>query len=109
MCSQHIHTLLCLPFQSPPLPLPPLQYVEAVQSDRDFYALWQSVLQALQDAMGVKLESVQESVPENAKNMLLVLASSGVLTPEWKVRVGGYGCGWVGGGVGGGVVGGGVP
>ena len=31
-------------------------------------------------------EAVQESVPENAKNMLLVLASSGILTPHWKVR-----------------------
>ena len=67
-----------------------MQYVEAVQSDRDFYALWQSVLQALQDAMGVRHELVQESVPENAKNMLLVLASSGVLTPEWKVCGGGW-------------------
>lgn len=36
----------------------------------------------------VRHEAVQESVPEAAKNMLLVLASSGVLTPQWRVRTG---------------------
>lgn len=36
--------------------------------------------------MAVRHEAVQESVPENAKNMLLVLASSGILTQSWKVR-----------------------
>ncbi|KAL4436787.1 hypothetical protein ABPG75_003926 [Micractinium tetrahymenae] len=61
-----------------------LQYIEVVQTDKDFYALWQAVLQALQDCMAVRHEAVQESVPENAKNMLLVLASSGILTQSWK-------------------------
>lgn len=36
--------------------------------------------------MVVRHEAVQESVPEAVKNMLLVLASSGVLTPQWRVR-----------------------
>jgi len=62
-----------------------LQYIEVVQGDKDFYSLWQAVLQALQDCMAVRHEAVQESVPENAKNMLLVLASSSILTPDWKV------------------------
>jgi hypothetical protein len=35
--------------------------------------------------MAVRHEAVQESVPEAAKNLLLVLASSGILTPDWKV------------------------
>jgi hypothetical protein len=39
----------------------------------------------LQDCMAVRHEAVQEAVPENAKNMLLVMASSGILTPDWKV------------------------
>jgi len=39
----------------------------------------------LQDCMAVRHEAVQESVPEAVKNMLLVLASSGVLTPQWRV------------------------
>ena len=34
--------------------------------------------------MAVRHEAVAESVPENAKNMLLVLATTGVLTPEWR-------------------------
>ena len=37
--------------------------------------------------MAVRHEAVQESVPEAVKNMLLVLASSGILTPQWRVRV----------------------
>ncbi len=28
--------------------LPPLQYIEVIQSDKDFYGLWESVLKALQ-------------------------------------------------------------
>ena len=35
--------------------------------------------------MAVKSEAVAEAVPENVKNMLLVLAAGGVLTPDWKV------------------------
>lgn len=41
--------------------------------------------QRLQDCMAVRHEAVQESVPEAVKNMLLVLASSGILTPQWRV------------------------
>ncbi|PSC74405.1 ARF guanine-nucleotide exchange factor GNOM isoform B [Micractinium conductrix] len=65
-----------------------LQYIEVIQADKDFYEMWQAVLQALQDCMAVRHEAVQESVPENAKNMLLVLASSGILTPHWKDATG---------------------
>lgn len=36
----------------------------------------------------MRADAVQEAVPENAKNMLLVLASSGILTPQWRVRAG---------------------
>ncbi len=36
--------------------------------------------------MAVRHEAVQESVPEAAKNLLLVAAASGVLTPQWRVR-----------------------
>lgn len=49
---------------------------------------------APQDCMAVRHEAVQESVPENAKNMLLVLASSGILTPSWKVRGSPAPAGW---------------
>lgn len=38
-----------------------------------------------QECMAVKSEAVAEAVPENVKNMLLVLAAGGVLTPDWKV------------------------
>lgn len=34
--------------------------------------------------MSVPDEGVRDSVPENVKNMLLVLATGGVLTPEWR-------------------------
>lgn len=34
----------------------------------------------------VRHEAVQESVPENCKNMLLVLGAAGILTPQWRVR-----------------------
>jgi len=60
-----------------------LQYVQIMQQDRDFYSVWAAALTSLQDCMAIKQEGVMESVPENAKNMLLVLASSGVLTPQW--------------------------
>ncbi|PRW57821.1 ARF guanine-nucleotide exchange factor GNOM-like [Chlorella sorokiniana] len=65
-----------------------LQYIEVIQSDKDFYGLWDAVLRALQDCMAVRHEAVQESVPEAVKNMLLVLGSSGVLTPQWRDAAG---------------------
>ena len=61
-----------------------LQYTPLMAQDRDFYALWASAFEALQGCMGVRHEAVMEAVPENVKNLLLVLASSGVLTPEWR-------------------------
>ncbi|GAB4821173.1 hypothetical protein N2152v2_008219 [Parachlorella kessleri] len=61
-----------------------LQYVETMMPDKDFYQLWQSALQALQDCMAIRHEGVLESVPENVKNMLLVMATNGVLRPDWK-------------------------
>lgn len=60
-----------------------LQYIPVMQHDRDFFTLWAAALGALQDCMAVRNEGVMESVPENVKNLLLVLASSGVLTPAW--------------------------
>lgn len=37
--------------------------------------------------MSVRHEGVLESVPENVKNMLLVLATNGVLRPDWRVSM----------------------
>ena len=68
-----------------------MQYGKAMSTDKDFYELWSLALQALQDCMAAKQhESIMESVPENVKNMLLVMAAGGVLTPEW-VESGGEG------------------
>lgn len=70
-----------------------MQYGKSMSTDKDFYELWSSALQALQDCMAAKQhESIMESVPENVKNMLLVMAAGGVLTPEW-VESGGEGGG----------------
>jgi brefeldin A-resistance guanine nucleotide exchange factor 1 len=66
-----------------------LQYIPLMASDRDFYALWNDALTALQSCMDIKQEAVMESVPENVKNLLMVLASSRVLVPGWSVEVGG--------------------
>jgi hypothetical protein len=38
--------------------------------------------------MTIRHEGVLESVPENVKNMLLVMATNGVLRPDWKVCMG---------------------
>jgi brefeldin A-resistance guanine nucleotide exchange factor 1 len=61
-----------------------LQYIPIMSTDRDFYALWSDALSALQSCMDIKQEAVMESVPENVKNLLMVLASSGVLVPGWS-------------------------
>lgn len=60
-----------------------LQYMPLMAPDRDFYALWSDALTALHSCMDIKQEAVMESVPENVKNLLMVLASSGVLVPGW--------------------------
>lgn len=39
----------------------------------------------MQDCTKNKSEEAAEAVPEAIKNMLLVLAAQGVLTPDWKV------------------------
>jgi brefeldin A-resistance guanine nucleotide exchange factor 1 len=61
-----------------------LQYVPLMAADRDFYALWNDALTALQSCMAIKQEAVMESVPENVKNLLMVLANSRVLVPGWS-------------------------
>ena len=61
-----------------------LQYIPIMCDDKDFFALWSAALSALATCMQIKQEAVMESVPENVKNLLLVLASSGVLIPEWR-------------------------
>jgi hypothetical protein len=38
-----------------------------------------------QDCTKNKSEEAAEAVPEAIKNMLLVLAAQGILTPDWKV------------------------
>lgn len=60
-----------------------LQYVPVMLSDRDFLDVWSHALDALQHCMTVRHEAVLESVPENVKNLILVLASSGILMPGW--------------------------
>ena len=61
-----------------------MQYGQAMSADKEFYDLWGTCLQTLVECMGVKQsEGISESVPENVKNMLLVLATGEVLTPTW--------------------------
>jgi hypothetical protein len=60
-----------------------MQYGGEIASDRDFFELWTDALESLKECMAIKHEAVLEAVPENAKNMLLVLASSGLLVPSW--------------------------
>lgn len=61
-----------------------LQYAPLMATDRDFYALWENALSALHSCMLLQHEGILESVPENTKNMLLVLGASGILNEEWK-------------------------
>ncbi|KDD72262.1 hypothetical protein H632_c3612p0, partial [Helicosporidium sp. ATCC 50920] len=60
-----------------------MQALDALRADPEFYALWAEALGALRNAMAVRCDAVAESVPENVKNMLLVLATQGVLRPDW--------------------------
>eukprot|EP00884_Botryococcus_braunii_P022699 jgi/Botrbrau1/9112/Bobra.0305s0016.2 len=61
-----------------------LQYIDVLLPEPGFAALWAKVLQTLQDCTKNKSEEAAEAVPEAIKNMLLVLAAQGILTPEWK-------------------------
>lgn len=60
-----------------------LQYVPLIDRDNDFFSVWSRALDSLQQCMLTRSEAVMESVPENTKNLLLVLATCGVLNPEW--------------------------
>ena len=44
------------------------------------------VIVRLQDCTKNRNEELSEAVPETLKNVLLVMASRGVLTRDWKVR-----------------------
>ena len=60
-----------------------IQYTAEITLDHDFYTVWRVVLDSLQDCMNVRHEAVLEAVPENTKNMLLVMATCSILTPTW--------------------------
>lgn len=60
-----------------------LQYVPLIERDNDFFSVWSRALDSLQQCMLTRSEAVMESVPENTKNLLLVLATCGVLRPGW--------------------------
>ncbi|KFM23960.1 ARF guanine-nucleotide exchange factor GNOM [Auxenochlorella protothecoides] len=61
-----------------------LAVVEILAAGPGFYALWSDSLSVLAECMSVPDEGVRDSVPENVKNMLLVLATNGVLVPGWR-------------------------
>lgn len=65
-----------------------LQYVSVLIEDRDFTLLWKETLVVLKACMANQHEEITESVPENTKNMLLVLANQGILKPEWSDQEG---------------------
>ena len=43
------------------------------------------LMPAVQDCTKNRIEELSEAVPETLKNVLLVMASRGVLTRDWKV------------------------
>ncbi|KAL0041048.1 hypothetical protein WJX77_003321 [Trebouxia sp. C0004] len=61
-----------------------LQYLMLLAPDPDFPELWARILQVLQDCTKNRIEELSEAVPETLKNVLLVMASRGVLTRDWK-------------------------
>ncbi|DBA68573.1 TPA: hypothetical protein ACH3X2_013515 [Trebouxia sp. C0005] len=61
-----------------------LQYLMLLVPDPDFPELWARILQVLQDCTKNRIEELSEAVPETLKNVLLVMASRGVLTRDWK-------------------------
>ncbi|KAK9828895.1 hypothetical protein WJX72_002652 [[Myrmecia] bisecta] len=61
-----------------------LQYLQVLVPEPDFPDVWVRVLQVLQACTKNHSEELSEAVPEALKNMLLVMADRGVLTPAWK-------------------------
>ncbi len=62
------------------------QFLLPLAAEPGFPALWASALAALAECTKPRSEELAEAVPEALKNMLLVMAAQGVLTPAWTVR-----------------------
>ena len=62
------------------------QFLLPLAAEPTFPALWASALHALAECTKPRSEELAEAVPEALKNMLLVMAAQGVLTPAWTVR-----------------------
>jgi len=62
------------------------QFLMPLAAEPNFPALWASALAALAECTKPRSEELAEAVPEALKNMLLVMAAQGVLTPAWTVR-----------------------
>jgi len=57
------------------------QFLLPLAAEANFPALWASALAALAECTKPRSEELAEAVPEALKNMLLVMAAQGVLTP----------------------------
>ena len=66
--------------------LPGRQFLLPLAAEPAFAALWVAALGALGECTKPRSEELAEAVPEALKNMLLVMAAQGVLTPAWTVR-----------------------
>ncbi|CAG9461465.1 unnamed protein product [Pedinophyceae sp. YPF-701] len=53
-------------------------------NDPGFPAVWSRALTLMESCMSLDSEEVSEAVPETLRNMLVVMARSQVLTPQWK-------------------------
>ncbi len=62
------------------------QFLLPLAAEPAFAALWVAALGALGECTKPRSEELAEAVPEALKNMLLVMAAQGVLTPAWTVR-----------------------
>eukprot|EP00803_Ostreobium_quekettii_P003636 evm.model.scf_117.13 EVM.evm.TU.scf_117.13 scf_117:109917-120401(+) len=60
-----------------------LQFLNLLQKLPTFSAIWLEMLTVLQKSC-YRHNELAESVPEDVKNMLLVMAKEGVLTQDWK-------------------------
>eukprot|EP01025_Chloroclados_australasicus_P046086 TRINITY_DN5085_c0_g1_i1.p1 TRINITY_DN5085_c0_g1~~TRINITY_DN5085_c0_g1_i1.p1 ORF type:complete len:1501 (+),score=206.20 TRINITY_DN5085_c0_g1_i1:351-4853(+) len=65
-----------------------LQYLDLLKSEPEFIQLWQALLTTLVTSVRNRSEILKETVPEQVKNLLLVMYSRGVLVPEWKDQQG---------------------
>ena len=65
---------------------PVTQFLLPLAAEPAFAALWVAALGALGECTKPRSEELAEAVPEALKNMLLVMAAQGVLTPAWTVR-----------------------